>query len=150
MLAIVGYGFYCWMKKFNAHQLQNTAKLDSNLTIVLFFTIVASGAYSLVEGVIVMPISQVLMFTMIGLMIGQYISGSWYPSTVEPQRKLHFRPILAGITLIFLVLSVIPELGRGLTSTNRVMAPSERAFAMAPDTINPRIWMQQRRKENTQ
>jgi putative inorganic carbon (hco3(-)) transporter len=150
ILAIAGYSFYCWMQKFNAKQLQPTTKLNSNLAIILFFTVTASGAYSLVEGVIVMPISQVLMFTMIGLMIGQYTENTWLVDNTEPiKRKLRFRPIFAAIILIFMILSIRPELERGLTSANRVMAPGERAFSMAPDTINPRIWMQQRRKENT-
>jgi putative inorganic carbon (hco3(-)) transporter len=149
MLTIAGYGLYCWMKKFNASQLQTTTKLNSHLAIILFFTIFASGAYSLVEGVIVMPISQVMMFTMIGLMIGQYTENTWLINNAEPiKRKLRFRPIFAAIILIFMVLSIRPELERGLTSANRAMVPGERAFSMTPDTINPRIWMQQRRKEN--
>lgn len=151
LFSIAGYGFYCWMKKFNAKQLQTTTKFNSNLSIILFFTITASGAYSLVDGVIVMPISQVLMFTMIGLMIGQYSENTWLINNTESiKRKLRFRPVFAALILIFMVLSIRPELERGLTSANRVMAPGERAFAMAPDTINPRIWMQQRRKENTE
>lgn len=150
MLTILGYGFYCWMKKFNVNQLQTTTKLNGNLAIILFFTIIASGAYSLVEGVIVMPISQVLMFTMIGLMIGQYTEKTWLvPNTELARGKLRFRPFFAGIVLVLLALSTWPELERGLSSADRVMADNERAFSMAPDTINPRIWMQQRRKENT-
>lgn len=147
ILWIIGYSAFYWYKRFNATQLQNEPKLNANLATILFFTIVANGAYSLVEGVIVMPISQVLMFTMIGLMIGQYTSESSSKSAIEPQRKFHFRPVVAGITLVFLVLSVMPELARGLTSNERYFQPGERAFSMGHGTINPRIWMQQRRIE---
>lgn len=144
-LSITGYAFYCWMKKFSPKQLQTINKLNTNLIIILFFTIIANGAYSLVEGVIVMPISQVLMFTMIGLMIGQYTEKTWLLSNTPLSSKLSFRPIFAGFVLVFLVLSVMPELMRGLTSNTRVIPLNERAFSMGSG-INPRIWMQQRRE----
>ncbi len=147
ILAIAGYGFHCWYKKLNADKLEAATKLDSNLSMILFFTIITNGAYSLVDGVIVMPISQVLMFTMIGLMIGQYTEGNWLVTNQSIKRKLRFRPIFAGVVLVFMVLSTLPELVRGLTSYDRYFVPGERAFSMAPDTINPRIWMQQRRIE---
>lgn len=148
ILAILGYSFNCWYKKFNATKLQTASKLDSNLSIILFFTIIANGAYSLVEGVIVMPISQVLMFTMIGLMIGQYTDGDWLVTSEQQiKRKFKFRPNFAGIVLVAMVLSTMPELVRGLTSYQRYYQPGERAFSMSPGTINPRIWMQQRRVE---
>lgn len=153
ILAILGYSFNCWFKKFNPTKLQTASKLDSNLAMILFFTIIANGAYSLVEGVIVMPISQVLMFTMIGLMIGQYTEGIWLTANIQAKSKFRFRPIFAGVVLVFLVLSTLPELVRGLTSYERYYVPGERAFSMGPGTINPRIWMQQRRVEpdaNTQ
>ena len=147
ILAMLAYAAKCWLKQFGPTGLANKSEADKQLAIVLFFTMIANGAYSLVEGVIVMPISQILMFTMIGLMIGQYTSGSRYPAKPERLGKFRFRPIVAGITLLFLTLSVMPELMMGLTSYQRYYAPGDRAFAMAPDTINPRIWMQQRRVE---
>ena len=147
ILAIVAYSFNCWFKKFNARKLQTASKLDSHLAMILFFTIIANGAYSLVEGVIVMPISQVLMFTMIGLMIGQYTEEIWLTANIQAKSKFRFRPIFAGVVLVFLVLSTLPELVRGLTSYERYYVPGERAFSMGPGTINPRIWMQQRRVE---
>ena len=146
ILAIAGYGFNCWFKKFNAGKLQTASKLDSHLAMILFFTIIANSIYSLVDGVIVMPISQVLMFTMIGLMIGQYTQEQ--VATNKPNR-IKFRPIFAGIVLVFMLLSTLPELVRGLTNYERYFVPGERAFSMGPDIINPRIWMQQRRVEQT-
>lgn len=147
ILWIVGYCSHCWYKRFNAAQIQADFKLNINLTIVLFFSVIASGAYSLVEGVIVMPISQVLMFTVIGMMIGQYTSGAWFKSSIITENKFHFRPIFAGIILVFLIWSVMPELVRGLKANERYFQPGERAFSMGTGTINPRIWMQQRRVE---
>jgi hypothetical protein len=45
-----------------------------------------------------------------------------------------------------MIWSVLPEMVRGLTSYDRYFQLGERAFSMAPDTVNPRIWMQQRKK----
>jgi hypothetical protein len=144
VLTILGCSFNCWYKKFNTRKLQTANKLDSNLSVILFFTTIANGAYSLVEGVIVMPISQVLMFTMIGLMIGQYTIGQVAPIKIS---NIRFRPIFATVVLLLMTLSVMPELLRGLTSYERYYQPGERAFSMGPEVINPRIWMQQRRIE---
>ncbi|NOT65228.1 MAG: O-antigen ligase family protein [Methylotenera sp.] len=72
ILAIAGYGIAQWLKKFNINTLESQSSLDKNLAVILFFTIMTNAVYSLVDGVIVMPISQVLMFSMIGLMIGHY------------------------------------------------------------------------------
>lgn len=147
ILAITSYCFYCWMKKFNASQLDNTTKVNKNLSIILFFTIVANCAYSLVDGVIVMPISQVLMFTTIGLMIGQYNKNTCFTINIEHIKfRPRFRPIFAVLVLALMLSSTMPELMRGISSNNRVLASDERAFSTGPG-INPRIWMQQRRKD---
>jgi putative inorganic carbon (hco3(-)) transporter len=140
ILAIFGYCFFAWFKRFNLIQLKTESAFNRNLSVIFFFTMIANGTYSLFSGVTVMPISQVLMFTLIGLMIGQY-------STVENMssinHKFKFRPIFALVILATLSWSTFPELKRGLTSYNRIVGEYERQFSMAPDTIVPRIWMQQ-------
>ena len=148
MVWIVGNCAYFWYKRFNASRLQFEPKLNANLAIILFFTMIANGAYSLVEGVIVMPISQVLMFTMIGLMIGQYTSGNLQTDITVQKNNFRFRPFFAVVVLILMSLSVMPEILRGLTSYERYYQPGEQAFSMGPGVINPRIWMQQRRIES--
>ncbi|MFW5431684.1 MAG: O-antigen ligase family protein [Methylophilaceae bacterium] len=151
MLTIVALSFRYWFKRFNKNKLQGTSKLNSNFSIILFFTIIANGAYSLVEGVIVMPISQVLMFTVIGLMIGQYTEGDWYKlRNIAPKNKLRFRPVFAIVVLVAMVWSTFPELNRGLTSNQRHIRVNERAFSLPSSNIIPRIWMQKRRVENPQ
>lgn len=136
MSGIAGYGFYCWYKKFNYSTISTQPKLDSNLTLILFFTIITNAAYSLVDGVIVMPISQILMFTIIGLMIGQY----HHSETAETlnnlaKRKIKFRPIFAAIVFVALVWSTLPEIIQGLSG-------NPRGFSTGPNIVNPRIWVQ--------
>jgi putative inorganic carbon (hco3(-)) transporter len=136
ILSLAGYGIYCWLKKFNTHTLQNQSSLDKNFTVILFFTLVTNAAYSLVDGVIVMPLSQVFMFTMSGLMVGHYFYDSSVTKNPAHQNKnISFSQVFASITLIALVWSTLPEIIQGLNGY-------ERGFSMGPNTINPRIWLQ--------
>ncbi len=131
MVAIAGYGVFCWLKRFNPASLQTETKLNSGLAIALFFTLVTNAAYSLVDGVIVMPVSQVMMFTFIGLMLGFYNK----ERLNHVERKNVFSPLLAGIILIALVCSALPEI---LQSANG----NEKEFSMGYTALGPRIWLE--------
>lgn len=136
MLALAGYGVISWLERFNAKQIEANANIDRNFAILLFFTICTNAAYSLVDGVIVMPMSQVMMFTVIGIMIGQYCYGHVELAQTKPiKSKFKFRPIFAGIALMAITWSNLPELEKGL-------AGDERGFSLGADRINPRIWIQ--------
>lgn len=129
ILAIAAYGFYHWFRRFNAKQLQTTSNLDTNLIVILFFTMIANTAYSMVDGVIVTPISQVLMFTMIGIMVGQYAQNM--QSTNNYKAKL--RPAIAGLVLIAMAWSTYPEIYKGFSG-------DEKGFSMGHTAIGPRFW----------
>jgi O-antigen ligase len=131
ILCIAGYGLFCWLKKFNSTTLQVETKLNRNLAIVLFFTIVTNAAYSLVDGVIVMPISQVMMFTFIGLMLGFYSNGN----PIAVTKKSLFKPIFACIVLVSLVWSTLPEILQSASG-------SEKRFSMGYTASGPRIWLE--------
>ena len=134
ILSITCYGIYCWLKKFNADKLQAATKLECNLAILLFFTIITNAAYSLVDGVIVTPISQVLMFTMIGLMIGLYSNEPISAAISKPVKtKYQFRPVFAAIVLAALAWSTLPELVKGLSG-------NEKGFSMGYAAAGPRFW----------
>jgi putative inorganic carbon (hco3(-)) transporter len=129
ILTITGYGVYHWLKKLNPSRLATQSKLTNHLTIILFFTIITNAAYSLVDGVIVMPISQVLMFTMIGLMIGLYLSND----KVTTSKDSRFRPVFAWVVLFTMIWSTYPEIARGLSG-------NEKGFSMGYSAIGPRFW----------
>lgn len=134
ILTVAGYGITCWQKQFNANKLSSYSKLDNNLAIILFFTIFTNAAYSLVDGVIVMPISQVLMFTMIGLTIGQYANLRLSEIKHDAfNNKKRIRHIFAAITLVALVWSTLPELVRGLSG-------NVKGFSMGYVAEGPRFW----------
>lgn len=129
MSVLAIYGFYYWFNKFNLRQLQTASKLDSNLTVILFFTIIANAAYSMVDGVIVMPISQVLMFTMIGLMIGQYT----LTKNKNANHLAKLRPVIASLLLVAMAWSIYPEIQKGFSG-------DKKGFSMGYTAIGPRFW----------
>lgn len=131
ILCITGYGLFCWLKKFNITTLQTETKLNRNLAIVLTFSIATNATYSLVDGVIVMPISQVMMFTMIGLMLGLY----GYENQKTVAKKTLFKPVFTSVVLVTLVWSTLPEI---LQSANG----SEKRFSMGYMATGPRIWLE--------
>jgi putative inorganic carbon (hco3(-)) transporter len=129
ILGLISYGIYSWLKRFNLSALQTDTKLNSSLVVVLFFTLVANAAYSLVDGVIVMPLSHVMMFTVIGLMIGHYAQGT---ATLTVNKSL-YRQIIAGVCLITLVWSSLPEILQGLSG-------NQKGFTIGYTSAGPRFW----------
>ena len=134
LFTITCYGLRCWLKKFNIASLQSKTNQDRSLAILLLFTVVTNAAYSLVDGVIVMPISQVMMFTFIGLMIGYYIDGSVTEINVTKRKSLWNR-LFAGIVLVTLVWSTLPEILQNA-------AGNEKRFSMGYTALGPRIWLE--------
>jgi putative inorganic carbon (HCO3(-)) transporter len=127
VLSILAYGLNCWLRKFNANTFKSQKELDSQLAIILLFTVITNAAYSMVDGVIVTPISQVLMFTVIGLMIGHYCYG--HSTNVKPK----VRPIFASIVLLSMIWSTLPEIAQGLSG-------NEKGFSMGYTAAGPRFW----------
>lgn len=105
---MLGYGVYRWWQRFNVTTLDALPEREGQLAIVLFFTVAAEAIYSLVDGVIVMPLSQVMMAVVLGLMMGLYQQNQ-ATLPVSPLINTSHR-LLAGITLIVLVWAVLPEL----------------------------------------
>lgn len=134
ILIMICYGLFCWLKKFNAGHLQTITNHDCNLAIILFFTVITNALYSLVDGVIVMPISQVLMFTFIGLMIGYYNDGK-ITKMAEDQRKSLIKPLFSAIVLVALVCSTLPEILQNASG-------NEKRFSMGYTAMGPRFWLE--------
>jgi putative inorganic carbon (HCO3(-)) transporter len=133
MLVLAGYGVFCWLTRFNSVSLQSTPEIDRHLAVVLFFTLVANACYSLVDGVIVMPLSQVMMAVVVGLILGLYSNDNQQTNEVGNKYLVH--QIFAGVILIALTWSVLPELLPRLLG-NEQMIP--RGY----QTIGPRFWQE--------
>lgn len=133
ILAMTVFGIMCWFKKFNANSLSNQPMLDVQLTVILIFTLTINAAYSMVDGVIVTPISQVLMFTMIGLATAHFNYDDIVQARNVTLEKAKFRPMIAGFVLIIMTWSTLPELVRGLSG-------NEKGFSMGYTAAGPRFW----------
>lgn len=131
ILSMAGYGLFCWLKKVNITHLQAASKHNRNLAIILFFTLITNATYSLVDGVIVMPISQVMMFTFIGLTIGYYSEGH----LAEVHKKSFLKPIFTGIVMVTLICSTLPEILQSATG-------SKKMFSMGYAANAPRFWLE--------
>lgn len=136
VLAIAGYGAVAWLKQFNIHRLNVASAFDKNLTVILLFTIVTNALYSLVDGVIVMPISQVMMFVMIGLLVGHYAKNNM-PNLINTHSsattKFKLIALFALLTLIILFWSTFPEIAQGLSG-------DAKGFSTGQPAIGPRLW----------
>lgn len=129
LLSICIYGLYYWLKRFNANRIQKDSRLNGQLAIVLLFTIAANFIYSMVDGVIVTPISQVLMFTTLGIMLGHYVSSKKEAYSHTPK----LRPILASVILVVMAWSTYPEIKQGFSG-------DKKGFSMGYSAIGPRFW----------
>jgi len=73
VLIITVMGLFAWFKGFNKSFFEHHCDgVIKNETIALSYAMVSGLGYSLVSGVIVMPLSQLMMFTVIGFMLGLY------------------------------------------------------------------------------
>lgn len=138
LLATITYASYCWLKKFNLKQIKAKNKINSQLTIILMFTLATNAAYSLIDGVIVMPISQVMMFVVIGIAVGHYVDANNVKNKADTSKtrvRFNFSAIFAGVILILLTWSTLPEISQGLSRHSR-------GFSTEQTALGPRLWAQ--------
>ncbi len=134
IFAFAIYGLFFWLKKINIATLQSKTSHDRNLAIILFFTVVTNAAYSLLDGVIVMPISQIMMFTFIGLMLGYYYKCN-APKAHRIKRGSFFSHLFPSVVLIALILSILPEVLQNASG-------DEKRFSIGYTAMGPRIWLE--------
>jgi len=108
VIFLIYSGLSAWVKKF--YHLNNNNKLyaPSHLWIALFCSLCSGLIYSLVSGVIVMPLSQITMALIIGWMLGIYFQDQ-ESKPVSQLQHISFM-LLAGATLITLTYTVLPSL----------------------------------------
>ena len=123
--------FIFWLRKFNSKTIITIPENDRYMPILLFYTLTASIFYSFFDGVIVMPLSQIMFSIIIGLMIGLY----------SDAKKIHLRKnyylllysIFATVTLSTLTWSALPDL------LPRIMQKNELIF-FGYQADGPRFW----------
>ncbi len=115
LIFLIFSGLTAWVKKFHRLQEKNKLTAPAHLWIALFCSMISGLIYSLVSGVIVMPLSQIMMALIAGWMLGIYFQDQKNPHISKIQ-GLSFK-LLAGITLITLVYTVLPSLVPRLSSS---------------------------------
>lgn len=133
ILGLTAYALSHWLKRFNRQRLAHQTGLNVPLVTTLFFTLVSNAAYSLVDGVIVMPMSQVLMFTLIGLMIGYYALTHTPQNQQKTTNRVYLSSAVASLVLVIMVWSTLPEIIQGLTG-------SPKGFSIGYQAAGPRFW----------
>jgi putative inorganic carbon (hco3(-)) transporter len=134
MLLMSGYGILCWLKKYNSATLHRVREIDQYLPVVLFFTITANATYSLVDGVIVMPLSQIMMAVVVGLMLGVYDNDKQQDGNLKLSGSVADR-CFAIIILASLEWAVMPEL------LPRILGNTE-LIPTGYQTQGPRFWQE--------
>jgi len=108
VLSLIFSGLYNWVKKFYILTNSESLYVPSHLWIGLFCTLCSGLIYSLVSGVIVMPLSQVMIALIIGWMLGIYFQDQ--ESKPVSQLQHIGLMLLAGATLTTLIYTVLPSL----------------------------------------
>ena len=129
-LFIFLYGLYFWIKRNN--QL-HPAKEDPllNIRIALFASLIAGTTHSVFSGVIVMPVSQIMMILTIGWMIGIHLS--FHPQRKKSNITNTLFPCIVIISISFLVIGI-----------NQNPPPKEAMEVQNPiaSKFIPRFWQQ--------
>ena len=116
-LGLFFYSLFCWVRRFNYKTVsERNGKANSQVVVVLFCSLLAGAIYSLVSGVIVMPLSQTIAALVIGLMLGVYQSvdaeKASFPTKTgkkELSNKIYLSRLFAGITLAIFVWTATPS-----------------------------------------
>jgi O-antigen ligase len=93
------WGGIAWYRKFNAHK-QHLSSNENQMWIALFTSATAGLLYSMVSGVIVMPLSQLMMAAVLGLMLGVYHADKQTVNQSKVFVSLINRGFVMGIALL--------------------------------------------------
>jgi putative inorganic carbon (hco3(-)) transporter len=133
VLILSFYGLYRWLKTFSHFTLSSSVELYRHLPIILFFTLITNVLYSLVDGVIVMPMSQVMMSVLIGLMFGCYAALEEKQDQIHSINNIKFYKLSASITLVTLLCSLWPDLIPRITG-------EDEKIPIILEVEGPRFW----------
>ena len=131
LLYLVYAGLTAWVKKFYRLQADNALYVSPHLWIGLFASLCAGLIYSLFSGVIVMPLSQMMMALVIGWMLGLY----FLDQKPKPASRLQYLSVqlLAVFTLVTLIYTVLPDVRVRYQSYSSL---AQKNYPM----IAPRFW----------
>jgi len=131
LISLVFSALVAWVKKFYRLNKENKQYAPPHLWIALFCSICSGLIYSVVSGVIVMPLSQIMMTLIAGWMLGLYFQDKAQKPATQLQ-NISFK-LFAGATLITLTYTILPSLLPRLTDYSGLLDHNY-------TTIAPRFW----------
>lgn len=129
-------GLIAWCRQF--YRLQTIIQDNSkkHLWIGLFCSATAGMAYSMVSGVIVMPLGQIMFAAVTGIMLGLYSFAEPASEKIcTPAKLALLRTILASFTL-YLLFAVTPDI------ITRIEDPFPPYNDAPVNTQGPRFWQE--------
>lgn len=135
VIALLARGLKAWIKRFNAFDKSSPHyAAGQQLWIALFCTLSAELIYSMLDGVIVMPMSQILMATVVGWMLGFYFQSQ---APIIISKKTHLLTmVLISMVLSGLTYALMPDLALRLKGLDPL--PTR----IHPERMQPRFWQQ--------
>lgn len=133
MLGLFCYGLHSWLKRFNYSTISSYSNEDSQIIIALSCSLLSGLGLSLVSGVIVMPMSQIMMVIIIGLMIGFYTRFNVKESDIS-NREYTLWKLFYLCSLALLLTTTWPSLSARLLSDEFV--PEMNGVV----SYGPRLW----------
>lgn len=133
LVVLTCWGLAAWCTSF----FKNREMLEENgqrhLWIALFFSITAGLAYSMVSGVIVMPLSQAMFSVIAGLMLGLYYLPA--PASAASTSQTTILRLITGIAMAGLLWTVVPDI---VLRMEMETPPSQGNIV----TFGPRFWQE--------
>lgn len=134
-LLLFCWGGIAWCRQFYRLETIVQDNRKKHLWIGLFCSATAGIAYSMVSGVIVMPLGQIMFAAVIGIMLGLYRFAEPVKKTYTPLALGLLRLALAGFTA-YLLIAVTPDI------LTRIETPSPPYNDAPVITKGPRFWQE--------
>ncbi len=132
VLSLIVWGAKAWLHKFNRNDTNVISK-------VLAISLVAAAGHSLVSGILVMPLSQIMLALTIGWMVGVYYADQSLPEVIprclgkELLLMLFMALAMAGI-----IVGIVPAIfSLHFSAIQWFMQHPSHGFI-----LNPRFWSQ--------
>jgi len=133
-IILIVRGFYKWSSVFTSTRLSSKSADSININIAVFNSSIAGLSYSLFSGVIVMPMSQVMLAIVAGFMIGLY--NCEVGATLKNGDLTSFRMLqkmLFSVSLLLLIISIWPDVRERSVEGYEVDSASMQV-------MTPRLW----------
>lgn len=134
------YGLISWLKKFNYKTLSSTEMSNRAIPIALTASLATASCHSIFSGILIMPMSQIMMGLVIGWILGVYYTG-------QKEGILKYRIAAEIIFSLFICLAIVGII-YGIIPELFFLRPLEiqwildHKVANEPLLFHPNFWIQ--------